>query len=217
MADPIEELLKKISGRKEQPAPQPAKRAEKKPDFVQDLVNKISGKKEQPAPRPAQQPAPAPSAPPAGVQSVEKFGHRFQHSPGDPVGVWINESEHIAYIDNADVFIDNGGKLEHRPVTSNMDPYIYKVYSPHGYEQQLAYYKPENLLISLVEDPFAKYRQKPKWEANERYKYKVIAAYQRMTGKEVYGSQFNEVILPDLEKRGMTTDELIEKYGQSGD
>lgn len=154
---------------------------------------------------------------PAAPLEVEKFGHRFQHSFDYPPNVWLNEGEHTAYISDIDAFLKSGGKIVKRDITSAMDPYIYKVFTPHGGpEAGVAYYKPENILVSLTEDPFAKYRPKDK-NQGERYKYKVVAAYQRMTGKQVYGNEYFTTILPDLEKKGMTTDDLISKYGQPGD
>ncbi|HEY3421764.1 MAG TPA: hypothetical protein VGK13_01300 [Methanocellaceae archaeon] len=143
-------------------------------------------------------------------------GHTFQHTNKDPPAVWFNESERIVYISDPDSFVKSGGKIENRPVTSAMDAQMYQVYSQHGQEQQVLYYKPENKLISLVADPFAKYRPVDK-SADPKYKYRVIAAFQRMTGTEVYGNKYDEIIIPELRKRGMSTDELIQKYGKPGD
>lgn len=143
-------------------------------------------------------------------------GHVFQHTNKDPPSVWFNEGERIVYISDPEDFVKSGGKIEHKTVTSAMDAQVYHVFSRNGQEQQILYYKPENALISLVADPFAKYKPADK-NLDEKYKYKVIAAFQRMTGTEVYGNKYNEVIVPELQKRGMSTDELIQKYGKPGD
>ena len=143
-------------------------------------------------------------------------GHSFRHTNKDPPAVWFNEGERIVYISDPEDFVKSGGKIEHKPVTSAMDAQMYHVYTRNGQEQQVLYYKPENTLISLVADPFAKYKPADK-NQDDKYKYKVIAAFQRMTGMEVYGNKYNEIIIPELQKRGMSTDDLIQKYGKPGD
>ncbi|MCD1293479.1 hypothetical protein CUJ83_00520 [Methanocella sp. CWC-04] len=150
---------------------------------------------------------------PAPLRSY-RHGIMFEHSQDDPANVWFNEKEHAVFIDDSDAFVEHGGKIITTGIPGKWDPYIYKVYSVYGPEEKVRYYKPENTLATISAKPIGKLEEKP---VDERYKYKVIAAFQRMTGKEVYGSQYNEIILPELEKRKMSTDELIEKYGKPGD
>lgn len=181
--------------------------------LIEDIVKKTTGKPEEKKA--------APSPPVVEVKHPAPLtntfqGHTFRHAPEDPKGVWFNDQERIVYISDPDTFVQSGGKIENKPVTSAMDPYMYHVYSPHGQEQQVLYYRPENALISVTAEPFAKYKPVDR-TADPRYKYKVIAAFQRMSGREVYGNQYDEVILPELKKRGMSTDDLIEKYGKPGD
>ena len=187
--------------------------------FIDDIVDKIKGLKhaEKPAEKPQAPPKPHPVVK-TGPETEKVHGIEFHHSSDDPKNVWFNELEKAVYIDNPEEYVEHGGKLENRPITSAMDPHIYRVYSAYGQERDLRYYKPEHTLVSVSGDPFARALEAEKIQKmDEKYKYKVIAAYQRMTGKDVFGSQFEEVIMPDLKRKGMTTEELIAKYGKPGD
>jgi len=73
--------------------------------------------------------------------------------------VWFDDAAKSVYIDDADAFVTAGGKVEVRGITGAMDQYMYDIYTSHGGPVgQARYYKTENIVISLVPDPFVKYR-----------------------------------------------------------
>jgi hypothetical protein len=188
--------------------------------LINDIVKKMAGKKEiKPVKQDDMSDIFKKAASTVTVQEAPKplrtlrFDKYFEHSIDDPQHVWFNESEKAVFIDDADGFVESGGNFITTGIPSGVDPFLYKVYSPYGLEDKVSYYKPWNTIYSITET-FGKPEEK---KVDERYKYKVIAAYQRMTKKEVYGSQYDEIILPDLKKRGMTTDQLIEKFGKPDD
>lgn len=189
--------------------------------LLEDVIKKITRKDQEVKKKVTEMTRPAEKKPVVDVEHPAPLtntfqGHTFHHASTDPKGVWFNNDERIVYISDPDAFVESGGRIENKSVTSAMDASMYHVYSSHGQENQLLYYRPENALYSVVAKPFDKYKPVEK-SSDPRYKYKVIAAFQRMTGREVYGNQYDEIILPELKKRGVTTDELIQKYGKPGD
>lgn len=92
-------------------------------------------------------------------KTVAMFGRTFTHSPGNPEHLWIDDGARSVYIDDIDAYLKSGGKVEQRGITSAMDPFMYDIYTNKGGPiGQARYYKHENVVISLVPDPFVKYR-----------------------------------------------------------
>jgi hypothetical protein len=64
------------------------------------------------------------------------------------------------YVGDVDAYLKSGGKIEVKGVTAAMDPYMYDIYTSQGCPVgQARYYRQENVIVSLVPDPFAKYRK----------------------------------------------------------
>jgi len=96
---------------------------------------------------------------PLMVSTEEHFGHMFTHSSDSPEHVWFDDSGKAVYIDDVDAFLKSGGKVAVKGITAGMDPEIYSIYTSKGGPLgQARYYKTENLVVSMVPDPFAKYR-----------------------------------------------------------
>ena len=92
-------------------------------------------------------------------RTIIQFGRTFTHNPGTPEHLWIDDAARSVYIDDIDAYLKSGGKVEQRGITSAMDPFMYDIYTNKGGPiGQARYYKHENVVISLVPDPFAKYR-----------------------------------------------------------
>ncbi len=92
-------------------------------------------------------------------KTIIQFGRTFTHAPGSPEHLWIDDAARSVYIDDIDAYLKSGGKVEQRGITSAMDPFMYDIYTNKGGPiGQARYYKHENIVISLVPDPFAKYR-----------------------------------------------------------
>ena len=93
-------------------------------------------------------------------EAVELFGHTFEHMPGTSSHIWIDDPGKAVYIDDADAYLKSGGKIEVKGITSAMDPYMYDIYTSQGGPVgQARYNKQDNVVVSLVPDPFAKYRK----------------------------------------------------------
>jgi hypothetical protein len=93
-------------------------------------------------------------------ETISQFGHSFKHMPGDQPHVWFDDQGKAVYIDNVDAYMKGGGKIEVKGVTAAMDPYMYDIYTVQGGPiGQARYYKQDNVIVSLVPDPFAKYRK----------------------------------------------------------
>lgn len=94
------------------------------------------------------------------ADTVMLFNHTFMHTPGNPPHVWLDDAAKAVYIDDIDGYLKSGGKIEVRGITSAMDQYMYDIYTPKGGPiGQARYYRQENTVISIVPDPFAKYRR----------------------------------------------------------
>jgi hypothetical protein len=93
------------------------------------------------------------------IGTVEHFGHMFSHMPGSPEHVWFDDGGKAVYIDDVDAFLKSGGKVEVRGISAAMEPDVYAIYTGKGGPLgQARYYTKENVVISIVPDPFAKYR-----------------------------------------------------------
>jgi hypothetical protein len=93
-------------------------------------------------------------------ETITQFGHNFKHMPGDQPHVWFDDPGKAIYIDDVDAYMKGGGKIEVKGVTAAMDPYMYDIYTGQGGPiGQARYYKQDNVIVSLVPDPFAKYRK----------------------------------------------------------
>jgi hypothetical protein len=109
-------------------------------------------KKGQPAGKTVQEQKPA--------DTVSLFGHTFKHLPGTSLHILLDDAGKAAYIDDVDAYLKSGGKIEVKGVTAAMDPYMYDIYTSQGGPVgQARYYRQENVIVSLVPDPFAKYRK----------------------------------------------------------
>jgi hypothetical protein len=93
-------------------------------------------------------------------EAVELFGHTFKHEAGMSPHLWLDEAAKAVYIDDVDAYLKSGGKVEVKGVTAAMDPYMYDIFTNQGGPVgQARYYRQDNVIVSLVPDPFAKYRK----------------------------------------------------------
>jgi len=93
------------------------------------------------------------------VNTVERFGHKFTREQGSPGHVWFDDGSRAVYIDNVDAYLNSGGKVEVKGITAAMEPDLYNIYTPKGGPLgQARYYLPENAVVSIVRDPFVRYR-----------------------------------------------------------
>jgi len=91
---------------------------------------------------------------------VELFGHTFKREAGMSPHVWLDDAGKAVYIDDVDAYMKSGGKVEVKGVSAAMDPYMYDIYTNQGGPLgQARYYRQDNVIVSLVPDPFAKYRK----------------------------------------------------------
>lgn len=96
---------------------------------------------------------------PAAVAPITQYGHTFIHKPDLPEHVFADDASKGIYIDDIDGFMNAGGKLERGSMTAEMDPDLYDIYTKKGGPLgQARYLRSKNKVISLVPDPFAKYR-----------------------------------------------------------
>ena len=96
---------------------------------------------------------------PTAPDIVTQYGYTFKHSPGEQSHVWFDDPGKAVYIDDVDAFVKEGGKIERRDITAGMDPHMYNIYTKRGGPMgQARYYRPGGMVISLVSDPFVKYR-----------------------------------------------------------
>lgn len=92
------------------------------------------------------------------VDVVSAYGHTFTRPPGQD-HLWIDDSSKAVYIDDVDEYRKAGGKVEQKDITAAMDPYMYEIYTKKGGPVgQARYYKAGGTVISLVPDPFKRYR-----------------------------------------------------------
>jgi hypothetical protein len=109
-------------------------------------------KKGQPAGTTVQEQKPA--------DTVSMFGHTFKHMSGTSPHIWFDDAGKAVYIDDVDAYMKSGGKIEVKGVTAAMGPYMYDIYTSQGGPVgQARYHRQENVIVSLVPDPFAKYRK----------------------------------------------------------
>ena len=91
---------------------------------------------------------------------INLFGHTFRRLTGTPPHIWFDDAAKAVYIDDVHAYLESGGKIEVKGVAAAMDPYMYDIYTSQGGPMgQARYYKQENVIVSLVPDPFAKYRK----------------------------------------------------------
>jgi hypothetical protein len=96
---------------------------------------------------------------PAAAAPITQFGRTFIHKPELPAHVFIDDAAKSVYIDDIDGFMNAGGKVERGGMTAEMDPDLYDIYTKKGGPLgQARYLRSKNKVISLVPDPFAKYR-----------------------------------------------------------
>lgn len=96
---------------------------------------------------------------PAAAAPITQFGRTFIHKPELPAHVFIDDAAKSVYIDDIDEFLKSGGKVERGGMTAEMDPDLYDIYTKKGGPLgQARYLRSKNKVISLVPDPFAKYR-----------------------------------------------------------
>lgn len=94
------------------------------------------------------------------AEVVNLFGHTFRRLPETPPHIWFDDAAKAVYIDDVDAYMKSGGKIEVKGVTAAMDPYMYDIYTSQGGPVgQARYYRQENVIVSLVPDPFTKYRK----------------------------------------------------------
>jgi hypothetical protein len=96
---------------------------------------------------------------PAEAAIITRFNHTFRYIPGSPEHVWFDDATKSVYIDDPDAFVTSGGKIEVRGITGAMDQYMYDIYTSRGGPLgQAKYFRTENVIVSLVSDPFERYR-----------------------------------------------------------
>ena len=90
---------------------------------------------------------------------VSAYGHTFTHLPGQQPHVYFDDGAKAVYIDDVDEYSKAGGKVEQRDITAAMDPYMYNIYTKKGGPLgQARYYKAGGTVVSMVPDPFTRYR-----------------------------------------------------------
>jgi hypothetical protein len=90
---------------------------------------------------------------------VSAFRHTFRPDIGAPAHVWFDDGEKAVYIDDIDEFMKSAPKIEVRGIKASEDPDMYTIYTNKGGPNgQARYYRPNNVIVSSVPDPFVKYR-----------------------------------------------------------
>jgi flagellar biosynthesis GTPase FlhF len=107
---------------------------------------------------------PASAAPTQVVQEqkpveISAFRHTFRQDISAPAHVWFDDSEKAVYIDDIEEFMKSAPKIEVRGIKASEDPDMYNIYTNKGGPNgQARYYRPNNVIVSSVADPFTKYR-----------------------------------------------------------
>jgi ATP-dependent 26S proteasome regulatory subunit len=90
---------------------------------------------------------------------VSAFRHTFRQDISAPARVWFDDNEKAVYIDDIDEFMKSAPKIEVRGIKASEDPDMYNIYTNKGGPNgQARYYRPNNVIVSSVPDPFTKYR-----------------------------------------------------------
>lgn len=88
-------------------------------------------------------------------EAVELFGHSFKREAVLSQHILVDDPGKAVYIDDPDAYLKSGGKVEVKGISAAMDPYMYDIYTSKGGPMgQARYYRKDNVVVSLVPNPF---------------------------------------------------------------